>query len=529
MTNTSTGTSQMFLSFLTSQMGTNEYSTASLLTATTIAAVFVHALLRIYNRFKPYAVDKSLPGPERHPFLGILVTLFYRNRGRMPEALHELSEKYQCTWGGPLPRIGAMGGSYFCTVEAKNIQHILSGNFDNYEKSDRFHNLFRELLGNGIFGVDGATWYRHRKIASHMFSTNLLREAAKVTLTNVQELSTILKDTQTTGKEVDVQDLFFRMTFDVTSVVAFGTEYGSLKNETQHAFAQAFDEMQLLLVQRVPDLFFELKRVFNIGQRERRIRELKVILDDNAKEIIQGRRRTAKDGKLGPDLLSRFIDYADKNNDPISDEELRDVIMNFMAAGRDTTAVALSWSLFELCKHPEVVEKMLEEANEVCGRVDDGNAGDYSYDNIGKLKYIDAVVMEVLRLYPSVPVTVKYAVNDDVLPDGTFIPKGAMVPLSPRAVGRSHQVWGSDASEFKPTRFLNQKEPTAFKYITFNAGKRLCLGKPMALNTLKLTLAYLIQRFEFEDIQGHDGVHETFTMIRKMKGGFPTKATLRQS
>eukprot|EP00797_Seminavis_robusta_P017139 Sro255_g100290.2 (292) ;mRNA; r:12833-13708 len=287
--------------------------------------------------------------------------------------------------------------------------------------------------------------------------------------------------------------------------------------------------MQTLMIQRVTDPFFDFKRTLHIGQRERRIRELKVVLDENANEIVQARRRTSKDGNLGPDILSRFIDYSNKHDDPISDVELRDVIMNVMAAGRDTTAAALSWSLFELIKHPEVAEKMLQEANEVCGKVDHDTDGDYSYDTIGKLKYIDAVVMEVLRLHPSVPKEVKYAVNDDVLPDGTFIPKGSMVSFPPYTMGRSRHVWGSDAGEFKPTRFLDQKEPSAFKFTAFNAGKRLCLGKPMALNTLKLTLVYLVQRFEFQDTRGHDGSLQGFSLIAKMKGGFPMQVTLRQT
>eukprot|EP00797_Seminavis_robusta_P024955 Sro428_g140930.1 methylcoclaurine 3'-hydroxylase isozyme 1 (281) ;mRNA; r:55286-56128 len=278
------------------------------------------------------------------------------------------------------------------------------------------------------------------------------------------------------------------------------------------------------------DPLFQLKRYFNLTAREKRIRELKVVLDSNAKEVIQSRRRTAQDGKLGPDLLSRFIDYANTHNDPMPDEELRDVIMNFLLGGRDTTASALSWTFYELSKHPEVVENVLEEANQICGTVSSGDGdtdGDYSYEAIGKLEYIHAVVMESLRLHAPVPNDCKFAVNDDVLPDGTFVPKGAMVGYPPYAMGRNSRIWGSDACEFKPSRFLNRKEPTPFQFPVFNAGRRLCLGKPMALNTLKLTVAYLVQRFEFEDLQGHNGMYDWHFIIQ-LKGGFPVQVRLRQ-
>lgn len=135
--------------------------------------------------------------------------------------------------------------------------------------------------------------------------------------------------------------------------------------------------------------------------------------------------------------------------------------------------------------------------------------------------------MEVLRLHPSVPSDAKYAIKDDVLPDGTFIPKQAMVGYPPYAMGRSTLVWGKDANEFKPERFMGTKEPSAFRYPVFNAGKRLCLGKPMAINTLKLTLAYLVPRFEFQDATGHDGTYN-WTLVMKMNGGFPVKVSARK-
>ncbi|CAB9517827.1 Leukotriene-B(4) omega-hydroxylase 2 [Seminavis robusta] len=504
-----------------------KYSPMFLFLASAVA-ILITALIQVYRRLKPYPVDKSIPGPPREPFLGILRFLM-TNFEDWPNTVHQCSEKYQQTWGGPMPYLGSMQGAYFILTDDKNIEHILSKNFESYEKGKQFQDAMAELLGNGIIGADGSTWYRHRKIASRMFSANLLREASKVTLKKVSELSHVLQDAADTGKEVDIQDLFFRLTFHITSAVAFGVEYGSIQQEKQHPFPLAFDEMQVLLLQRFQDPLFPLKRYFSLTHRERKIQQLKVVLDRHAKEVIQSRRRTAKDGKLGPDLLSRFIDYANTQNDPISDEELRDVVMNFMLAGRDTTAAALSWTFYELSNHPEVVEKVLQEANQICGTVvsGDNNDGDYSYEAIGKLEYVHAVVMEVLRLHPSVPAEAKYAVHDDVLPDGTFIPKGAVVGYPPYAMGRNTRIWGSDANEFKPSRFLNRKEPTPFQFPVFNAGRRLCLGKPMALNTLKLTVAYLVQRFELKDTQGHDGTYK-WNFILKMKGGFPIQVTARQ-
>ena len=270
------------------------------------------------------------------------------------------------------------------------------------------------------------------------------------------------------------------------------------------------------LQERILDPLYELKRFFQIGAREKRIAQLKHILTDEAMAIINSRRRSVADGdKLGPDLLSRFLDHAKKIGQPLRDDELQSVVMNVMIAGRDTTACALSWGFYELTKRPEVVQRIIQEVATVCGDEDP----DYSYDNVSELRYTHAVVMEILRLHPSVPNDHKYAVCDDVLPDGTFIPAGAAVAWLPLAMGRDKNIWGEDALEFKPERFLDAKEPSMYKYPVFNAGPRTCLGKPLALSTMKLTLAYLLPKFDFEDSLKHSGRFK-WTMVRSMKDGF---------
>jgi cytochrome P450 len=477
---------------------------------------FLSSLFWLYQRLKPHPVDDSLPGPERWPFLGILLT-FIANREKWPEVANQYSEKfgYGRVWGGPVPKVGALWGAYFVLTSEENIEYILNTNFQNYVKGNFFRDVLEELLGNGIFVADGPTWYRHRKIASRMFSRNLLKETANVTLSKVKELCLVLSGK--VSASLDIQDLFFRMTFDIISFVAFGVEYRSIAGNSQHPFALAFDEMQELLLERVGDPLFRVKKKLNLTEREHRIRSLKTVLDTNAHAVISSRRRTVENGKsLGPDILSRFIEYARLNKEPVPDEELRDVVMNIMVAGRDTTACALSWAIYELTKHPEVERKIVEEVDAICGK---GVDGDYSFDTIASLTYTDAVIMEVLRLHPSVPSDVKYAVRDDQLPDGTKIPAGSVVGYPPYVMGRNSQVWGQDAQQFKPERFLNTTEPTPYLYPVFNAGKRFCLGKPMAIHTLKLTLAYLVPRFRFEDKQGHPGTYN-WSLVKKMKGGF---------
>ena len=117
------------------------------------------------------------------------------------------------------------------------------------------------------------------------------------------------------------------------------------------------------------------------------------------------------------------------------------------------------------------------------------------------LKYLAATIDESLRLNTPVPVVLKIAVNDDIWPDGTQILAGSAVLFSPYCQARETSVWGDDAGQFKPERWLVQSAPNAFKYPVFQAGPRICLGKSMALLEIRMLAALLLQRFDFEFVE----------------------------
>lgn len=221
------------------------------------------------------------------------------------------------------------------------------------------------------------------------------------------------------------------------------------------------------------------------------------------------------------DILSRFIELGEAGDDGGfgDDKSLRDVVLNFVIAGRDTTATTLSWFTHMAMSHPEVAEKLrrelcafeAERAREegvtlvLCGGADADDkafaarvaqfAGLLTYDSLGKLVYLHACVTETLRLYPAVPqvsapdptsgprcnayVAVRRAqhavsgpecnaqalaraqdpkgiLEDDVLPDGTKVRAGGMVTYVPYSMGRMEYNWGPDAASFRPERWINE-------------------------------------------------------------------------
>jgi cytochrome P450 len=276
---------------------------------------------------------------------------------------------------------------------------------------------------------------------------------------------------------------------------------------------------------------WEIKQKYCLGERERNVRKCKQVLDEFAYKIIRETKEHHVDNPMyseqREDIISRFLQYYSHNQHEQlpTDKELRDFVMTFVMAGRDTTAVALSWTLWELTRHPAVIDAIRDEVQRVFAQRTD--AEDFTYEMVNKLSYTHAVVMEAFRLHSPAPESFRFSVHDDTLPDGTFIPGGSLIMYSPYSVCHSDKVWGNDAHIFDPNRFFqNPVEPSPFKFPVFNGGPRTRPGKSLALMELKMALAYLVTRFDFEDATSHDGDYK-WTIVMATKEGFPVKATKR--
>ncbi|WCJ28604.1 cytochrome P450 family 704 subfamily A polypeptide 2 [Euphorbia peplus] len=396
------------------------------------------------------------------------------------------------------------------TSDPLNVEYILKTNFPNYGKGEHNYNNLRDLLGDGIFTVDGEKWREQRKVSSHEFSTKVLRDYSSVIFRhNVVKLAAIVSQAAKAEHSMDIQDLFMKSTLDSIFKVAFGADLDSMcgSNEEGIIFSNAFDNASALTLLRYVDLFWKIKRFLNIGSEAALKKNVKVIdeyvyklIDDKIKHM-----HNLKDGSSmkKDDILSRFLQVNETRTDKTY---LRDIILNFVIAGKDTTAATLSWFIYVLCKHPDVQEKVANEARNVSKAKEFTNfakiAASIDEQAIEKMNYIHAAITETLRLYPAVPVDMKVCLSDDSLPDGFSVKKGDMIAYQPYAMGRMKFIWGDDALEYKPERWLNEdglfQPQSPFKFTAFQAGPRICLGKEFAYRQMKIFSAVLLSCFVFK-------------------------------
>ncbi|AYV77733.1 MAG: CYP86A7 [Edafosvirus sp.] len=366
------------------------------------------------------------------------------------------------------------------------LKYILKDNVNNFGKGGMFNEIFHDLLGNGIFNSDGDTWRMHRQLISPIFSVKrLTQHIESVLIKNGNIIIEILnKIASSANNKIDIQDLFFRYTFDCICEIAFGFEANTLKNKRSE-FSNAFDRAQQIIYDRLYTLpiIWKSKRMLSIGS-EKELAKCISVLDNYILQIIENHKDNLSNRN---DLLSVVMENSDCNT-----TYLKNMILNIMLAGRDTTACTLTWLFSVLSTNVNINNKLCDEISNMDNNI--------NYDNIKKMKYLEATISETLRLYPAVPLDGKIAVQKCVLPNGLHIPAGTNIIYSPYIINRLESLWGKDMDEFIPERWMKETNITnisSYRFPTFNGGTRLCLGKSMALSEIKILTCMLLNKFRF--------------------------------
>ncbi|XP_076883710.1 cytochrome P450 94A1-like [Bidens hawaiensis] len=480
-------------------------------------------LLVIFFKPKPNSDQNS--SPKSYPLIGSYISI-YTNRHRLTQWTSD-TVRNSPTLTFLLRR--PFGQSRVITGNPAVVQHILKTKFSNYQKGDMFRTTLYDLLGDGIFNIDGDEWKFQRQLSSHEFNTKSLRHFVEhVVDTELNErLLPILSTAAANNTVLDLQDILQRFAFDNICKIAFGHDPAYLTPSLpQRKFAVAFEDAVRISSQRfrtITPLIWKIKRVLNIGS-EQRLKEAVSEIREFAMNIMSEKKQELcdKSSIQSVDLLSRFLS---------SDEKfVTDIVISFILAGRDTTSAALTWFFWLLSKNPAVESKIIEEIVE--------KSDSPAYDEVKDMVYTHASLCESMRLYPPVPVDSKTACDDDVLPDGTVVKKGTMVSYHPYAMGRVEKLWGGDWMEFRPERWLEKDEWTenerfiardSYTYPVFQAGPRICLGKDMAFLQMKRVVAGILRQFKVVPVvdDGSEPVLVT-ALTSKMKDGFLVKIKVRE-
>ncbi|EPS96209.1 hypothetical protein FOMPIDRAFT_1130934 [Fomitopsis schrenkii] len=418
---------------------------------------------------------------------------------------------------GPIVQTNILWDMMYITCDPNVIKTVLATEFDNYVKGETFSGFMNPVLGTGVFNSDGKF---HRSMTRPFFSKDKIshfdifdRHADLV----ISQMSQSFHN----GTAVDFQDLVSRFTLDAASEFLFGSCIDSLKQPlrstashtgsthhpgeetvSSHDFAEAFRAAEHVCSDRAWRTglwpLFEMLE----DKSAKHVEIIKRFLDPIVKDALRRKdtnastdRRHLEDEK-DKTLLDHLVDYT---SDCVV---IRDEVLNILLAGRDTTASTLTFAIYMLSDHPDMLTRLRSDILEMVGQ-----HGRPTYEDIKEMKFLRAVINETLRLFPAVPFNMRYAVKEALLPNPDpkgrpfYVPPGTAVSYYPFIMHRNTDYWGPDAMEFDPDRFLDERLhkyliPNPFIFLPFNAGPRICLGQQFAYNEVSFFLIKLLQKFD---------------------------------
>ncbi|XP_043488236.1 cytochrome P450 4C1-like [Polistes fuscatus] len=472
--------------------------------------IFIKILLALYSAYIFRKTINKLPGPKGNILFGSGSSARRLKKEDRLLKIQICSVRYKDglfrTWLGNEP-----------TVHLHKPEHveIILRSTTNIQKAPLYKYL-EPWLGKALLTASGKKWMQDRKLITPAFHFNILEQYAVVMSEKAEIFVKCLEKQLKENSEepIDIFPYANRCTLDVICETAMGVNI-NMQEDTENEYGKAVHRFTELLMYRIfrPwlawDWVFALTKVGkeyyaainvmhtftrNVIKKKKISRELK-----HFDEEVQAFDEIGKPKRKA--FLDLLLDAREKNGNPMTDEELREQVDTVMFAGHDTTAAAISWTLFCLGNNPDIQEKVHQELDDIFGDSDKTA----TTKEIAQLKYLDRVTKEALRLYPSAPGFLR-KLSEDVKIDDYIIPKGCVVALSSFGTHRHPDIW-PDPEKFDPDRFLleNSKNRHPYAYIPFSAGPRNCLGQKYAQLEEKFVLAAILRKWKVKSIlkEGH--------------------------
>ncbi|KAI5868288.1 cytochrome P450 monooxygenase CYP539B5 [Durotheca rogersii] len=331
--------------------------------------------------------------------------------------------------------------------------------------------------------------------------------------------SAFLSKLPSSGKTVDIMDLLYRMTLDVTTDFLLGASVDSLDNP-RNEFAGAFSDVQriqMMLTTVGPFKLFVPQGRYNRGIQA--IDRFIMPYIEQAMALPQDELEKLSNSDKHFTFLYSIARYTRNRR------ALRDQIIAVLLAGRDTTAATLSWAFYELSHFPDKYKKLRDEVLAFVGRTRTP-----TYEDIKEMAYMRYTLNETLRLYPAVPYNLRAALEDTTLPSTPgqpplFVAKGDMVIYSVLAMQRRKDLYPptsetfEDPAVFSPERWENWR-PKPWQYVPFNGGPRICVGQNFAMTEMAYCMVRILQKYDRLEYRGdwHAQLHEAEIVGKPSQG-----------
>jgi cytochrome P450 len=390
----------------------------------------------------------------------------------------------------PIVISGLSIGRVAVVSEPAAIRRVLFDNCENYQKDWLQRRVLSAGLIGGLLTAEGQNWRMQRRALAPLFARKTVMNFSTAMLDVANGLAERLALRE--GEVVDIAVEATRVTLEVLERTIFSDGLGRAPEDIRLAMKGYFET-----IGRIDP--FDMLGVPDFAPRpgRRKLRPMLRVFESAIDTIISARReRIAADPDGAPrDILTFLLNAADpETGEALSEAEIRANILTFIAAGHETTANCISWSLFLLSQSGEWRERVQAEADREFGGAPDGLA-----DRIVETR---AVIDEANRLYPPITAISRVALGRDELA-GEPIKPGTMIVIAPYVLHRHRALW-KKPDNFNPNRFLGDARETIdrFAYLPFGVGPRICIGATFALQEASIVIGTIMRHFTLELVPG---------------------------
>uniref|UniRef100_A0A1B6CLP6 Cytochrome P450 n=1 Tax=Clastoptera arizonana TaxID=38151 RepID=A0A1B6CLP6_9HEMI len=375
------------------------------------------------------------------------------------------------------------------------------------------YKFLEDWLGLGLLTSTGTKWFSHRKMLTPCFHFSIL-ETFMDTFNKKCEIFLNKLKKIPPGSEYNIYEPISLLSLDTICDAVMGIDMKTQEETNNPLLSKYTSAIYLLTDVVVKRIFapwlhpnFVFYSLTSTGKRfAKSIQNLHMftnkVVQDKRLTLQNGNTKTAvqEDSSIGIKKKQCFLDLLLERSDRLNiltDEEVREEVDTFIFQGHDTTTSGLAWTLFCLGNHPNIQEKVYNELNTIF--MDEQR--NVTLNDLKEIKYLELVIKESLRLYPSVPFFHRCLRND--MKFGEYlIPAGVDVFVSAYHVHRSPEYY-ENPEEFNPDNFLPEciKNRPAFSYIPFSAGPRNCIGQKFAMMEMKTILAKTLLSFRIESVK----------------------------
>nr|UZE89854.1 cytochrome P450 CYP4C163 [Chrysoperla zastrowi sillemi] len=491
-----------------------------------IAAIFV--LWHKNKNDRTVKLIEQFPGPQKLPIVGTSWTLLGVPVNKLFSYISSEYDRYYPgpyrTWLGPTPAINIYKPEHIeCIVN--NQKHITKG---------LTYNFLHPWLGQGLLTSSGEKWFKHRRMITPAFHFKILDQFVEVFFEKC-DIMTKRLERHSDGKYFDIYPYITRCALDIICETAMGVPINAQVDQDSE-YVTALYEVSDLTMKRSVLPWLQPDIIWNNVADGKRYYQCLAILHGFTNSVIKGRRESrksnvaetvSKDDDIGSKKRMAFLDVlleAQEKDPTLSDTDIREEVDTFMFEGHDTTTAAICWSLFMLGLHPEVQEKAYQEIKQIF----QGSNRSLTKQDLLEMKYLEMVIKEALRLFPSVPIIGRVLKEDQEI-DGKLVPKETVIFVNIHKSQRDPAHF-NNPNEFNPDNFLleNSSKRHPYAYMPFSAGPRNCIGQKFALLEEKTIISTILRNFKLKSMQKMHEVNLVGSLVLRPEQGAIVSLEKRQ-